>query len=233
VLARTTLVPNNPVLTDAAYDLLFRAAHLLGFQLTNDYDYSHTISPPSSITEEAFANFVRCLAGAFHSLGGTLYQAGKYGSAIRFLRHGCPLGAVALRLRSSCDSRNLSSAQEQPKTPGSKAEGWGQLHDQLSRRWELLGVSCSKIGDRQVSQRLRPRSNTVPDIFVSHRGPTKLSLGVLARMSFHVPTWSWSVRSDLQVPSKLLHRSSKLPSSLTESLTWLLVSCCAHRQRFR
>jgi separase len=155
VLARTTLAPNNPVLTDAAYNVLFRAARLLGFQLTNDYEYSHAISTPSSVTEEAFANFVRCLSGAFHSLGGTLYQAGKYGSAIRFLRCGCPLGTVALRLRRSCDLRNLSSAQKQPKTPGSKeAEGWGQLHDQLSRRWELLGVSCSKIGDRQVSQNL-------------------------------------------------------------------------------
>jgi separase len=189
VLARTTLVPNNPVLTDAAYDLLFRAARLLGFQLTNDYEYSRTISPPSSVTEETFANFARCLSGAFHSLGGTLYQAGKYGSAIRFLRRGCPLGAVALHLRRSCDLRNLSSAQEQSKTPGSKeAEGWAQLHDQLSRRWELLGVSCSKIGDRQVSQSLRPLSYTTPEPFVSHRGPTKLSLSVLARMPFHVPS---------------------------------------------
>jgi separase len=161
VLARTTLAPNNPVLTDAAYDLLFRAARLLGIQLTNDYEYSQKISPPSSVTEQAFANFVRCLSGAFHSLGGTLYQAGKYGSAIRFLRRGCPLGGVALRLRRSW---NLGSAQEQPKTPSSKeAEGWEQLHDQLSRRWELLGVSCSKIGDRQVSQSLTSLSNTVPE----------------------------------------------------------------------
>jgi separase len=189
VLARTTLVPNNPVLTDAAYDLLFRAARLLGFQLTNDYEHSYTISPPSSVAEEAFANFVRCLSGAFHSLGGTLYQAGKYGSAIRFLRRGCPLGTVALRLRRSCDLRKLSSAQEQRRTSGSKeAEGWGQLHDQLSRRWELLGVSCSKIGDRQVRQSLRSLSNTVLEHFVSHRGPTKLSSSVLARMSFQVPS---------------------------------------------
>jgi len=189
VLARTTLAPNNPVLTDAAYDLLLRAARLLGCQLTNDYECSHTISPPSSVTEEAFANFVRCLSGAFHTLGGTLYQAGKYGSAIRFLRHGCPLGAVALRLRRSCDLRNMRSSREQPKTPGSKeAEGWGQLLDQLSRRWELLAVSCSKIGDRQVSQSLRSFFNTVYEPLVSHRGPTKLSLSVLARMSFHVPS---------------------------------------------
>jgi len=151
VLARTTLAPNNPVLTEAAYDLLSRAARLLGFQLTNDHEYPDRISPPSSVTEEAFANFVRCLSGAFHSLGGMLYQSGKYGSAIRFLRRGCPLGAVALRLRRSCDSRTLGNAQEQQKAAsGKETEGWGQLHEQLSRRWELLGVCYSKIGDRQV-----------------------------------------------------------------------------------
>ena len=187
VLARTTLAPNNPVLTDAAYDLLFRAAGLLGFQLTNDHVYPHTISPPPSVAEEAFANFVRCLSGAFHSIGGTLYQAGKYGSAIRFLRRGCPMGAVALRLRRSCDSKT-DNAQKQQKAEGSKEiESWGQLHDQLSRRWELLGVCCSKIGDRQVGQ-FELAFQYGPQASCSHRGPTKPSLNVLARMSFHVPS---------------------------------------------
>jgi separase len=30
------------------------------------------------------------------------------------------------------------------------AEGWRQLEEQLYRRWELLGVCYSKIGDRKV-----------------------------------------------------------------------------------
>jgi separase len=189
VLARTTLAPNNPVLTDAAYDILFRAARLLGFQLTNDHEYPHTNFPPPSVTEEAFANFVRCLSGAFHSLGGTLYQAGKYGSAIRFLRRGCPMGAVALRLRRIFDAKTPDNAQKQQKGAGSKeTESWGQLHDQLSRRWELLGVCCSKIGDRQVGQSSNLPSNTVLEPLASHRGPTMLSLNVWARMSFHVPS---------------------------------------------
>ena len=155
VLARTTLAPNNPILTDAAYDHLSRAASLLGFQLTDNHEYPHSISPPPSVTEEGFANFVRCLSGAFHSLGGTLYQAGKYGSAIRFLRRGCHVGVVALRLRKNCDAKILDNTHEQQKLATSKeAEGWGQLRDQLSRRWELLGVCCSKIGDRQVGSEL-------------------------------------------------------------------------------
>lgn len=188
VLSRTTLAPNNPVLTDAAYDLLVRAARLLGFQLTNDHEYLHTISSPPLVADEAFANFVRCLSGAFHSLGGTLYQAGKYGSAIRFLRRGCPMGAVALRLRRSCDSKSLDNAQKQQKAAGSKeAESWNQLHDQLSRRWELLGVCCSKIGDRKVGQTLNLPSDTVLKPLVFHRGLTKLSSNVLARIPSRIP----------------------------------------------
>jgi separase len=156
VLARTTLAPNNPVLTDAAYDLLSRAARLLGFQLADNFEWPHTISPLPSVAGDAFANFVRCLSGAFHTLGGTFYQAGKYGTAIRFLRRGCFVGGVALRLREGCDTTGLpGNTQEPQKVAGSKeSEGWGQLRDQLSRRWELLGVCYSKIGDRQVGQSL-------------------------------------------------------------------------------
>ncbi|KAH9061056.1 hypothetical protein EDB87DRAFT_476238 [Lactarius vividus] len=96
VLARTTLAPNNPVLTDTAYDLLSRAACLLGLQLDNDnHEFHRTISTPPLTSEETFANFTRCLSGAFHTLGGTLYQAGKYGTAIRFLRQGCHVGHLA------------------------------------------------------------------------------------------------------------------------------------------
>jgi separase len=153
VLARSTFAPNNPVLTDAAYDLLSRAARLLGFQLADNHEWPHTISPLPSVAQDALANFVRCLSGAFHSLGGTLYQTGKYGSAILFLRRGCFVGGVALRLHESCDTGLPGNVQESQKVASSKeSDGWGQLRDQLSRRWELLGVCCSKIGDRQVGQ---------------------------------------------------------------------------------
>ncbi|KAI0298727.1 peptidase family C50-domain-containing protein [Multifurca ochricompacta] len=118
VMARTTLAPNNPVLTDAAYNLLSRAARLLR---------PHTIDPLPSVSRETFANFVRCLSGAFHALGGTLYQAGKYGTAIRFLRHGCYVGSVALRLRESCDAVTPGDGQE-PQKVG------------------IAGACCSRLG---------------------------------------------------------------------------------------
>jgi separase len=189
VLARTTLAPNNPVLTDAAYDLLVRAAGLLGFKLADDHECPHAISPPPSVTDDAFANFIRCISGAFHNLGGTLYQAGKYGSAIRFLRRGCRAGTVALHLRKSCDAKILDNTHEQQRVATSKeTEGWGQLRDQLSRRWELLGVCYSKIGDRQVGQSLTLPCIVFPRSFTFHRVPTKLSSNVSARMFFRVPS---------------------------------------------
>lgn len=146
VLARTTLAPNNPILTDTAYDLLARAACLLGLQLDNDsHEY---VSTHPSANEDTFANFIRCLSGAFHSLGATLYQAGKYGTSIRFLRQGCLVGRVALRLH--YPEKVQGDAQESRKAAsGKEAEGWENLRGHLSRRWELLGVCYSKIGDRQ------------------------------------------------------------------------------------
>jgi hypothetical protein len=162
VLARTTFAPNNPVLTDAAYDLLSRAARLLGFQLADNHGWSHTISSLPSATRETFANFVRCLSGAFHSLGGTLYQAGNHGTAIRFLRRGCFVGGIALRIHEGCDTGFLENVQDSQNVASTKESvGWGQLRDQLSRRWELLGVCYSKIGDRQVGQSMTLPCNTV------------------------------------------------------------------------
>ncbi len=152
MLARTTLAPNNPVLTDTAYDLLARAACLLGLQLDNDIrEYHGAISTPPLANKEIFANFVRCLSGAFHSLGATLYQAGKYGTAIRFLRQGCLVGRLALHLRGNYTEGIRSDSQEPRKAAsGKETEGWANLCGHLSRRWELLGVCYSKIGDRQV-----------------------------------------------------------------------------------
>ncbi|KAI9438648.1 peptidase family C50-domain-containing protein [Lactarius indigo] len=151
VLARTTLAPNNPVLTDTAYNLLARAACVLSLQLDNDiHEYHHAISTPHLTNEETFANFIRCLSGVFHSLGATLYQAGKYGTAIRFLRQGCLVGRLALQLHGNHTEKIRDDAQEPRKAAiGKEPEGWANLRGHLSRRWELLGVCYSKIGDRQ------------------------------------------------------------------------------------
>lgn len=123
-LARTGMNVGDPRTYITAYDYLERAMVLLGVK-----DESNSPLP-------RLANHIRCLSGAFHNAAGALYQAGKYGSAIGFLKDGCRLGSVALTMWKSS------------KTPSK--EGWKQLGDQLHRRWQLLAVCYTKIEDRKV-----------------------------------------------------------------------------------
>ncbi|KAH7913084.1 peptidase family C50-domain-containing protein [Hygrophoropsis aurantiaca] len=107
------------------------------------------------------ANYIRCISGAYHNLAGTLYQSGKYGTAIRFLEEGCRLGARALTLRSCTAALGTPEVpKKEDEEPGNETarensdrtrekEGWRQLEEQLYRRWELLGVCHSKIGNRR------------------------------------------------------------------------------------
>ncbi|KAF7305053.1 Cysteine peptidase C50 [Mycena kentingensis (nom. inval.)] len=89
------------------------------------------------------ANYARCVSGAFHNIAATLYQAGKYSAAIRFLQDGCNLGKRAFDMY-----RRVSSCTEQDTKA---VEAWSQLEEQLWRRYELLGVCSSKIGDRKLA----------------------------------------------------------------------------------
>ncbi|TFY82545.1 hypothetical protein EWM64_g1469 [Hericium alpestre] len=146
-LARTTLVPSDPRTHDAAYGFLSQAADALGLELKNGHEYSGDVSRPSAVGEDTFANYVRCLSGAFHNLAGTLYQADKHGTSIRFLRQACVLGKVAVQLRDQCSTGNNQTDEDKPK----QDDAWKQLDEQLSRRWELLGVCYSKIGDRKLA----------------------------------------------------------------------------------
>jgi separase len=65
-----------------------------------------------------------------------LYQGRKHGLAVRFLKQGCARGVKA---------RNMHHVGRM-----SEDGGWKQLREQLYRRWELLGVCYSKIGDCKV-----------------------------------------------------------------------------------
>ncbi|KAJ7172324.1 cysteine peptidase C50 [Mycena filopes] len=119
VLARTKLHVQDPQTHGPPYTFLKRASAFL------DIDFYDTAADK--------ATYARCISGAFHNLAGTLYQGGKHGVAIRYLEDGCALGRKALEMHS-----------------GNKTgDGWRQLEEQLWRRWELLGVCCSKIGDRK------------------------------------------------------------------------------------
>jgi separase len=66
--------------------------------------------------------------------------------AVRFLKEGCALGERALVLR-----RRGGDEIEQTGGEGNGVEGWKLLREQLYRRWELLGICYSKMGERRVS----------------------------------------------------------------------------------
>jgi separase len=72
-----------------------------------------------------------------------MYQAGRHGTTIGFLKDACVLGVEALNMW-KMDSSVGEGRREKVE------EGWRQLEEQLYRRWELLGVCYSKIGDRKV-----------------------------------------------------------------------------------
>ncbi|KAM6503193.1 cysteine peptidase C50 [Amanita muscaria] len=144
-LARATLVANDPRTHDPAYRHLEQAIKLLHLDHESSDD-------TASLDIKDFANYVRCLSGTFYNLAGTLYQAGRFGTAVGFLIHGCRLGQKAL-------SMHLPEASRTKNSSGGGAlvtaffqredDGWHQLEEQMYRRWELLGVCYAKISDRK------------------------------------------------------------------------------------
>jgi hypothetical protein len=74
-----------------------------------------------------------------------MYQAGRHGTAIGFLKDACALGVKALGMW-----KKMPGVDKKEDRNEKAEDGWHQLEDQLYRRWELLGVCYSKIGDRKV-----------------------------------------------------------------------------------
>jgi separase len=131
MLARSTLILSDPTTYAPAYDCLARAASLIS---------SNPLPAGADI-----ANYTRCISSAFHNIAGSFYQSGKYGPAVRFMRRSCDLGEQALELK------RLKKDKDDEQESTSQQEGWRSLEQQILGRWELLGVCCSKIGDRHVS----------------------------------------------------------------------------------
>jgi separase len=127
VLARTSLKPKDALTYTPTYDFLAQGVTLL------DVD---AVGPASDLELASRANLFRCVAGAFHNIAGLLYQEERYASAVRFLKEGCGLGDRAL---------SMSDGGREGRD-----EAWVVLEQQMYRRWELLGVCYSRIGDRKV-----------------------------------------------------------------------------------
>lgn len=132
VLARSRLLPADVESYTPALGYLHRAVAAVS-------------SPPTgTITTEDAATFFRCISGTLHNLGGTLYAAGRLGGAVRFLKEGCLLGRRVLAMYvNTCPDGHVDENEREK-------EGRQQLEEQLFRRYELLGVCHSKIGDRKV-----------------------------------------------------------------------------------
>ena len=122
MLSKCRLIEEDPTTYTHAYENL-------------EWAHRTTIAlpvPPPDLKSE----YLRCISGAYHTIGATLCQAERFGAAARFLQKACELGACAIsgtRLRN--DSRDKQRAN---------------LLQNLYRRWEMLGVCYVRIGDRKV-----------------------------------------------------------------------------------
>ncbi|KAH8099548.1 peptidase family C50-domain-containing protein [Cristinia sonorae] len=128
VLSKSALLVPDPSTYDAAYKWLERANSLLS-------------------NSTSFPNHLRILSGAYYSLSGTLYRAGKYSFAIRFLDRGCSIGANALTVW----KRECSNLEATTDTRIVDHEAWTALEEGMYKRWEVLGVCHSKSGDRKLA----------------------------------------------------------------------------------
>ncbi|KAF5368828.1 hypothetical protein D9758_003030 [Tetrapyrgos nigripes] len=133
VLSRTGVSVADPRTYNPSYELLARAVTILDLE-----------NPDLATSLPEKANYIRCTSGAFHNLGGSLYQNGRYGSAIPFLTEGCRLGSKALEVR-----RVTSGTLSEKEGEDSKLAHWRQLEEQVWRRWQLLGVCYLKMSDRR------------------------------------------------------------------------------------
>ncbi|KAJ3998053.1 cysteine peptidase C50 [Lentinula boryana] len=144
ILSRTVLDVSDPKTYETAHDLLARATNILS--LSSHEDDSSLLSPavlPLCFTSSTGRpDFIRCTSGAFYNLGGTLYQAGRYSSAIPFLKEGCRLAIAALV---ECNTDETQFDQTDKLNP------WLQLKGQLWRRFQLLAVCFINIGDRRAA----------------------------------------------------------------------------------
>ncbi|KAJ3742013.1 cysteine peptidase C50 [Lentinula detonsa] len=144
ILSRTVLDMSDAKTYDTAYDLLARATNILSLSShENDSSLrSPSVLPSSFTSSTGRPDFIRCTSGAFYNLGGTLYQAGRYSSAIPFLKEGCRLAIAALV---ECNTDETQFDQTDKLNP------WSQMKGQLWRRFQLLAVCFLNIGDRRAA----------------------------------------------------------------------------------
>ncbi|PCH34363.1 hypothetical protein WOLCODRAFT_95323 [Wolfiporia cocos MD-104 SS10] len=169
VLGRTALAVRDPSSYASAWGYLQRAKALVSDSRPESGLEDRSRNECTDTTSEnvysklrctsfpqllAHANYTRCVAGAFHNIAGTLYQAERYSHAVRFLEEGCAMGTTALAAYHGIGRTSGSKTGEKhdaEETREKESESWRHLEEHLWRRWELLGVCQAKTSDRKLA----------------------------------------------------------------------------------
>jgi separase len=122
VLSKSRLAAEDPTTYTHAYEDL-------------EWAYRTTTASPTP-PPDLKSEYLRCVSGAYHTIGATLCQAERFGGAARFLQQACELGASAVS--GTCLQND---GRDKQRT---------NLLQNLYRRWEMLGACHIKIGDRKV-----------------------------------------------------------------------------------
>jgi len=122
VLSKSRLTADDPATYTHAYESLEWARRTA----------TASPVPPPDLKQE----YLRCISGAYHTIGATLCQAERFGGAARFLQQASELGVAAVS-----GTRLQNGGRDKQRTT---------LLQNLYRRWEMLGVCYVRIGDRKV-----------------------------------------------------------------------------------
>ncbi|KAI0075567.1 hypothetical protein K474DRAFT_1599575 [Panus rudis PR-1116 ss-1] len=141
---------SEPVLSgyDASFAYLERAMRCLGYSASTSPAFGTSLRCPDQAKHATNPSHIRTLSDAFYNTAGTLYKAGQFSLAVRFLERACLLGEEALRLYRERASPTSASAKGKGKA---KADTWKTFKETMWKRWEGLGVSHAKTGDRKLA----------------------------------------------------------------------------------
>lgn len=146
-LATSYLNVQRPNTCDDAYDYLQKAEEVI-----NHYSASASSTEEAITRKKNIANYLRCLAGAYFNVAGSLYKGEKFGLAIRFLKRACPLAETSLACYEEVSPIKTDAVNKDARSEADDKdrEVWASHKAQVHKRWELLGACYGKLPDRKV-----------------------------------------------------------------------------------
>lgn len=135
LLAYFHLAVDDRLSYSAVFDYLDRCLPLIG--ITSD-----SVSLAMTVQAKQAIHPVRSLTSAFYNIGGTLYNASRPQSGIRFLQRSCDVGDAVLRYEQSTASLSERSSSD--------LESLAEIRRHMPKRWELLALSYHGIGEKRV-----------------------------------------------------------------------------------